>query len=337
MCILVLVEEIKDIPCLVQWGQRFARARDCSLIIAHVAQIRNGKVSEQVPLLPDANEGSMGIQAIRRHLDDDRSDQLDHSTDSRSSIHQSQIPKLWDIAHAKPQHVIEELIEQMQCNLCMMVKKNSTRQSEIEDLSSKLLQSIVCDFMLFRPAADAQENISNHIVIPASGGPHTSVALQLANTVAQNEGMILSPLYVQNPAAGDAEAVARFHLGEILKKSGIQDGPHIENRTMVSANIKESINQAAHDDCKLLIIGASDNHAVTRLLFGTIDANIMSGNLQVSVAIIRKSRPVHSRLRKAFDRFTSSRIPQLDRTQRVELADRLHNGSICNFDYLALI
>ena len=144
-------------------------------------------------------------------------------------------------------------------------------------------------------------------------------------------------LNIQSETQSDASEVGLLHLQHLIKKAGLQNSEHVQSKVLVNNKVRDALNETATDDCDLLILGTSDHGVVTKMLFGTVDAHLMSHHQGTGVAVIRRARPLHSRIRMAIERFAAGRIPQLDREERIELSERLYEGSRTTFDYVALM
>lgn len=337
MSVLVLIREQREIAGLIRWGQRFAHARDTSLQILYLRQSKQAEPCTRLPVLPDANEGDSIVTEIRRILDEERSTRLDTNADTKKlDTHKSELPGLWQVADPRPLAVVLNLIQDLHAGLLLLGKSEQGRHAAVADIGTQLLHQASCDVMVLRPGIQ-QGQQCRRIVVPVAGGPHSIVALRLADQLARQQDAQVVILNIQPQGTADAEAQGRYHIQQIMQRAGVSESAHLELRVESGNDVKQIINKVAHQDCDLVMLGTSDHSAVGKMLFGTIYAHVMAHEEGTGVAVLRRARPLHSRLRMWIERFAHQQIPQLDRKERIELSEQLTNGSICSFDYLGMM
>ncbi len=335
---LVVVREQSEVMPLVRWAQRFAQARDTSLQVLYVKQGRQALACHRLPVVPEENDGDPVIQTIRSVLDDYRGERIEAADAGElNQTHKSELPGLWYAVSDKANAVVLEQVSALHVSLLVLGKtEHSKNEINQADLSQYLLRHAHCDVILVRPGSkDAQR--CKHIVVPVAGGAHSMVALKLADQVARQQGAEVTALNIQPSSVEDPKALGAYHIGQILHKAGVDIAKHIHRRVETGNSVREIVNAVATEDCDLVILGTSDHGAVSRLLFGTVDSHVMAGPIGTAVAVLRRSRPLHSRVRMAIEQFAHQEIPQLNRDERIELSERIYNGSVCSFDYIALM
>lgn len=102
----------------------------------------------------------------------------------------------------------------------------------------------------------------------------------------------------------------------------------------VLEGLREAASAGSYD---LILIGASNNTTVKRKLFGSVPDGLLEGEEASTIAVIRKQRSMHHRLKQRLERFMTLRIPQLTREERIELFEKLQTNSRWSFDFLALM
>ena len=339
MSVLVIIREREEIKSLLCWGQRFAHARDQSLHVAYAKGSRQDHFCKRLPIMPDENNGTEEdalLKELRSTLQV-LAEQVDEDLSSKDQDpHKSSLPGLWLVQSQNPEKLLLKQLDELSISLLILGNVNHGKNQTFSDLSVGLLQRAHCDVMVMRPGS-ADPSAAKKIVVPMAGGPHSLVALRLAELVATHLEEPVTALSIQNPNQADPQAVGEYHLKQLCKRAGLQDSKHIKYQVVVNNNIRQALNEAASADCDLFVMGTTDHGMVSRMLFGTIDAHLMSHEQGTAVAVLRRARPLHSRMRMAIEAFAHQQIPQLNREERIELSERLYEGSRSNFDYIVLM
>lgn len=124
------------------------------------------------------------------------------------------------------------------------------------------------------------------VLVPTGGGPKTQFGLRLANKIVRSDDGELTLLQVVQPSDNlDVEAEAQV-LRQTAKKIL---GPGSPARTKVVANdsvVDAIVKETRDGQYDLLIVGASDESMVKRLLFGTIP-EVVADQIGCPVLIVR--------------------------------------------------
>ncbi len=337
MSVLILIREQREVAGLIRWGQRFAQAQDTSLQILYVKPGLQSEDCHRLPVVPDENEGDPIIQDIREVLDAERIMRQEEVDSGKiGETHKSELPGLWLAVNQNPLPVVLEHINTLNADMLLLGKTEHGKHGQQNDVGYQLIQRAHCTVMVMRPNIDADQPCNN-IVVPMAGGPHSAVALRLAERVARQQKAHVVALNIQHTGTADAQAQGEFHLQKILEDAEVETSQYVEARVEVSDNIRQTINDVVAEKCDLVILGTSDHSAVSKMLFGTIDAHIMAGENATGVAVIRQARPFHSRMRIAVEKIAKQQMPPLTREERIELSERLSDGSRCSIDYVAMM
>ena len=225
----------------------------------------------------------------------------------------------------------------------LVIGQNRTEDSNSNDqlrALRKLFDKAMCDSVIIR-LGNRKLVESDQVLVPTAGGPHSQIALKLSSALAKRfEGEIV-PLYIESDIGEkDGQAVGIRVLKRFVERAGLDtsDKEHIKPQIVVSNDVGKGIARAAREKpYDLILMGASNSMIVKKKLFGVLPESVFEGDDAMTVALIRKRRPVGHRIRQRFERFLALRIPQLEREERVALFDRLQTQSVWSFDFVMLI
>ena len=301
MSVVVLIGQGTDAAAAVRWGSRFAQARGLAL---HVVRIATRSDS-----LPEVGAGG-GVEQQRDLV----------SGDLFSAV-------LADLGRHKPELVV-------------LARQERGRESDASArLVRRLFTSVPCDTMMLR-TVDGGPGECRHILVPASGGPHSLTALAWARDLVMSEGEgKVVPLFVEPNTGEVARDVGGQLLAKIVRRAGLNpDAPGIEPRVELADDVREGIARvAAEGEHDLLLVGASGVGALRSLLFGTIPERLFKGDAPMAVAVVRRAAGLGERVRRAVERWLHLRIPQLRREERIALFENIETNARWSFDFMTLI
>ena len=305
---------------MIRWGACFARARAVPLEVAVVGSSKDTELRE----------------AIDRALDEAITNlPEDGDKDVSELVPECHIrPEPRSIEPSQAYYGVLSAIRQLDASL-VVVDKQETRRGEM-DLGTRLMNKALCDVILMRVGDEAGSQCDN-ILVPAAGGPHARVALGLVKDVAHNEDAQVTALYVEPEIGEDAEEVGQCRVEHALREAGVKSDDRVHSRVIVADSVSKGIAAVAEEGFDLLIVGASDRNFMRRTLFSTVPAKLLGGPVPITIAVLRSAKPLAERAREAIDKWLARRVPQLDRSNRIQLFDRLQSGSRWSFDFLALI
>ena len=224
----------------------------------------------------------------------------------------------------------------------LMVGQNRSDDSdpEIRRLCRELFDLAPCNAVAIRLGARRLEEC-DAVLIPSSGGPHSKVALRLGSRVAKRFKGKITALFIELGIGDeDGKAVGMRILNRVLDDAGIDrlEKEHVAQEVVVADKVLEGLREAASaGSYDLILIGASNSTTVKRKLFGSVPDGLLEGEEASTIAVIRKQRSMHHRLKQRLERFMTLRIPQLTREERIELFEKLQTNSRWSFDFLALM
>ena len=346
MSVLVVLTSPDEAAHMVRWGARFARARGTGLALLHVAPGPRPSEPEDVPL--DVEGGRPAWVAVRAAVAElEALFPCPRLAPAPQAAGEGQEPAqppppvktvtFRSVVPSDPLQAVLAEIKHTDADLLVVGKHEAVKGKPGEwELALPLLKTAPCDTLLLRPGLSSGKKCDK-ILVPASGGPHAPVALKLADRMAHDDDAILSALYVEPEAGDDARIVGRKQIEKALRRADVDIDSRVAVRVELADSPTKGIARVVEEGFDLVLVGASDQSFGRRILFGTIPDKLLSGSGEMAVGVIRRARPLVQRWREALERVLSSRVPQLARADRIDLFERLQNGSELGFDFMALM
>lgn len=176
------------------------------------------------------------------------------------------------------------------------------------------------------------EVMLQHIVMPTSGGPNTAHALQFLLRLAPK--IKITALYIARSYLGpNEEALGRARLRQLLQY--VDAGERIESKVVTADSVADGI-VAATSDCDLVIIGATKESSIDKVLFGDIPAAVVRQSKR-PVMIVRQPR---SRIGNWWGQLSwhlQRLLPRMDLAKRTEAYTRIRRGARPDIDFYMLI
>jgi len=322
MSVHVVISAQSQAEALVYWGVEFALARQKALRFLIVDQ------GEDTDTSGDLDTSFQGI--LPRHV--------------QNIIRQRpELPEDLELRYFRRSgsEIRAALLEEIQkgndgaIGLLLVGKEQSARHGEVDELSRQIFQNSPWRTMLIRPGVLPEDK--PRILIPAGGGPHASIALQLAGQLVARREAVVSPLYVETNRYDDGLGTDVGHkiLRKLSSRAGLEvDDVNVKPLVVESRDVQAAIGKTAREDFDMVIIGQSGKLSARYWLFGTL---AMETPNPPSLAVVRKGVPLQTRLRERASALFVKHVPQLSRDERVDLFARLETSSRWNFDFIALL
>ncbi|MCB9537073.1 MAG: DUF389 domain-containing protein [Myxococcales bacterium] len=325
MAILAVVTET-DVPrAVIALAWHVAQARREGLTIVRPARgVTEG--ATEVPLQPAEGEKADALIGAIRSVANEALAASETQPETPALI-------LRSVANAERLDAVLAEVRRLEPTLLVVAWRPSQRGDDAS-LAQQLFDRAPCDVMAVGPGEAGRVQ---RILVPTSGGPNARVALSLAAEVARHHKGTLTALHVEPEAMEDAELVGGQVLKRALARAGVEaPSASVEARTVVSSDVRGAICEAAAQN-DVVLLGASNRSIVTRLLFGTLPERVQRGPEGTVVAVVRHATPWSTRLRDRVERLLALNVPQMSRGDRVELFEKVQNGSRWSFDFMALI
>jgi len=206
------------------------------------------------------------------------------------------------------------------------------------DLQS-LLIDVPCDLVVWR--GHDHSPAPRRVLIPSAGGPNASLAMQLADALAdayEGELTVLSvlPTSADEAAISEKQASLKRDLGKRLEKTDIDaEEVHI-NLVQSRSPVDGILDAAASGEYDLLMVGASREGVLHRLVFGEIPAKVA---LQAQIPVLVIKRPLSrtvTLVRKAWEG-VSNRAPRLTESEKIDAYREIRRNARPDIDFYTMM
>jgi uncharacterized hydrophobic protein (TIGR00271 family) len=208
----------------------------------------------------------------------------------------------------------------------------------VDDISDPIhhdLEKITCAVVAVRgdmAGFDEDGNGIQSLLVPTSGGPNSTYAL--STLLPLTPEIKVTALYVVPDYLGsDEEALGRDRLRETIE---FVDGEgRIETELIVAPTITQGIREAAKE-YDLVLIGASSESSVDKMLFGNIPDEVVRESKK-PVALMREPHDPVAHFMSGVTWRLQRVIPRLKLSDRAETYVRIRRGARPNLDFFVLI
>lgn len=181
---------------------------------------------------------------------------------------------------------------------------------------------------------DATDSVEQ-VLIPTHGGPNAALAIDLA--LAFSPQTRATALYVAREVQGDvALSLAQQHLDEILEPWA--DEPRVQGKVVQSSSPIRGILQEAAKGYGLLMVGASHESYLDRVLFGNIPQTVAASSPVPSIVVKRHTRRM---VMGTWLRHLGWRIydvlPTLDLHEQTQVYKTIREGAQPKIDFYVMI
>jgi uncharacterized hydrophobic protein (TIGR00271 family) len=321
MSILAVITREEEIQVTLQWASRFALAKELPLHVIYPSHYPQEKAPSLQPL--DQTCSIPMLETIR-----ETAKQLDGEV----TLYHLQGPdRLTSILSCIKEHKAKLLVTGHS-------SLKHDRDSEEPSLRKSLLEEAPCDVMLLRGGEHLVSDCDK-ILIPTSGGPHAQAALQLGLEVSKQNDAHVKAILIEQEAGEYAEALGQRILKRVLKDADVEPNKTFDAEVVLADDVHDGILQAAkaEGDVDLLLLGASNVGFMRRAFFGTVPDRFLEGKHQMTIGVVRSAQPLMAQARQFAQQMFERFVPQLEREARIDLFERLQNGSRTSIDFIALI
>lgn len=182
-----------------------------------------------------------------------------------------------------------------------------------------------------KTAASPRDDL-DHIIVPTSGGPNTAHALTfllpLTNKV-KVTAVYIAPEYLPNE-----RDLGRARLRQLMQFVDAND--RIETKVITARSVSEGIVNLAREECDLVMMGASQESSVDKLLFGDIPGAVVRQSHK-PIVIVRQPR---SRLGGWWNNAVwrlRQYLPRMDIKDRIDAYTRIRRSARPDLDFYMLM
>lgn len=195
-----------------------------------------------------------------------------------------------------------------------------------------------CDVAVLRtaesPAAFAERMADvDRVLVPMGGGPNASLALDLGLDL--DEGARVTGLRVANRNLGPTAISAQWSiLTGALERWEHED--RLQPHVTLAANVSEGILKQAAQDYDLMLIGATRESLVDRLLFGNLPQELADRSPIPVIIMRRHEQTPAAALRRARWRILHV-MPQLTLDERISIYRQVRRGARPTQDFYVMM
>lgn len=172
-----------------------------------------------------------------------------------------------------------------------------------------------------------------NIIVPTSGGPNTVHALSFLLPLTPDVNV--QALYVVSARLGpNEEALGSARLRQLLNVTDA--GDRIENRLVVSSSVIDGIVDAASQDCDLVVLGASRESSLDKVLFGNIPGAVVRQSRKPIMIVRQPRRPLEILLGNLSWQLENLSV-RLSLEERTEVYARIRRSARPDADFFILI
>lgn len=171
-----------------------------------------------------------------------------------------------------------------------------------------------------------------HLIVPTSGGPNTAHALTFLLPLTPK--VKVTAVYIARDYLGNEAALGHAHLRQLMQY--VDGAGKINTEVVTAPSVTQGIADYARERGDLVIIGASQESSIDKILFGDIPAAVVRESHK-PVVIVRQPR---SRLGPWWDNLAwqmRQYLPRLDIKERTEAYTRIRRGARPDMDFYMLI
>lgn len=171
-----------------------------------------------------------------------------------------------------------------------------------------------------------------HIIVPTAGGPNTAHALTFLLPL--TDEVKVTAVYIAQEYLQNQVALGQARLRQLMQFVDAND--RIETKVVTAPNVIAGITDLAKNDCDMVMIGASQESSIDKILFGDIPAAVVRESKK-PVVIVRQPR---SRLGSWWDNSAwqlRKYLPRMELKDRVNAYTRIRRSARPDLDFYMLI
>ncbi len=201
-----------------------------------------------------------------------------------------------------------------------------------------VVQHAPCDVAIVRAEQGTlDEDLAGleRVLIPAAGGPNAALAIDLALSLSPQ--VQITALNVAREVQGEvALSLSRERLRDILEPWA--DEPRVQGKIVQAASVIKGILQEAAHGYDLVMVGASHESYLDRVLFGNIPQTVAARSPSPSIVVKRHSRrmAMGTWLRRAGWRLFDM-LPTLNLHEQTDVYKAMRDGAEPKVDFFIMI
>ncbi len=220
--------------------------------------------------------------------------------------------------------------------LILLLHRCDPRDEWGNRIGQELVPLVTCRIAVVRMVDELPAKFER-IAVPAGEVHRARGALKFARQLAPSAGAVQA-VFVEPPIGTDAESVGGRELDRVLRGALGDEHGEVARRVVIDEQRLNGVTTAVKDGkAQLLVVAATATSVLGTRFHGTMAGRLCRQLTDVPVIVLREGLPAGHRLRSQCEAFLQRFVPQLDRTTRVDLTQRVQSNSSWNFDFVALI
>lgn len=203
-----------------------------------------------------------------------------------------------------------------------------------------VVQYAPCDVAVVRPeggrhSLDSAPEAIKKVLVPTHGGPNATLALDIALDLSPQ--VQVTALYVARAVQGEVGlSLGRQRLDDILEPW--RDEPRLQGKVVPAASPIRGILAEAAKDYDLVMIGASHESYLDRMLFGNVPQSVAAQSPAPAIVVKRYGRRM---LMGTWLRWAGWRLfdmlPTLDLHEQTQVYKTIREGAVPKVDFFVMI
>ncbi len=328
MSVAVVISTEEEAKTLIHWAVRFARLSSCELVVYHAEEGQEAELGfHEDSELPEHELLALILNELKQY-----------NLVVPEGEENTHVYSVYNIVSEDPTEAVLEKLAAREPDLLLLGSDaRRPKQDPVTQFAQQIFEETTSKVLLLRIDEQEVPSTLNKILLPSSGGPHATAALNLASELARNDDGIVTVFFVEPEHGDGAEQVGLRILERILQKNGFEGAENIQTKVAVSNDIRKAIADEVAQGYDLVVLGASSIGAIRRALFGTIPERILSSDSATTVAVVRSATPLLDKARRTIEDILDLTVPKLERDERIAMVEDLQLKSQWNFDFLVLI
>ena len=339
MSIALIIDSPEQTETVLIIGTAIAKVRDVNLTIVCINNSNSDSEMTEVSLSEPTDKSKVNSSIIQirnffysegdsHSLD---SSDLDLQAENNTNEVNNKI-KLYFLEHSDPGKEILKFLANQDVGLYVACQNKDPKIST----ARKLFEQSPAQVLVLHNVLHGLSG-KPRILVPATRGRNTSLALGLSHTISSGSKGNLTATYIEPEGGEDADIVGKRQIEKNLKAAKL-DSESVNSVVIIDDKVERGLMSLANSgDYDLVIMGASEKSGIGRLVFGNTTDFMVKNSKQTPVGVVKDSPPILKLTHHMIDNFLNKYIPQLDRDSRINLFENIQVGSHWSFDFVALI
>ena len=344
MSVAVYINQASEAHALVSWGIRFARADVTNLIVVVPRRQKQAEPKFDPLELSERDEAEVFnavFEAIECHARDEVVLKEQITAGVASSDLDRVLIETIELVAQQPEDAFVEEIAKMDITRLILPVAAEIKPNSIEaEWAQRLYETAPCETMMVRGGPPAG-GLNALVVCHQENLAEAALKRACSLVAADGDGSVRF-LFVRPNDDEVAETIAEVHTQKILSKLG-SAGKGVETEVVLDDSLIKVLEEKDLAGFDVVLMGTRHLKTIKSFFrFKINDSNEADDESTVSekmtaLATIRPAVPLGNRFKRNFQIWFRRVVPQLDKSDRVQLVDRLQSGSSFNFDFVSLI